>query len=249
MQPEQPQQPSDYPESPQPDITPQTQPQMQPQTQQPQPMAEFQPQVQPEVEPQTQYTPQPVQPVQQPTAPATDPGKLFSILGLVFSFIALQLPGLILSIIGLRKSKKAGFPTTLAIVGICLNIFFMIATIGVITAITLVAYNGVQERTVEATRQTNAGSVLNKAEVYNMTYKSYPTIEQLRSTTDSGALTDEESAALKDTDQPTGDEIGYRTCEDDMGTVTGANIYIYSNSDKQVVNIGLAGDCGQTTVE
>jgi hypothetical protein len=243
MQPEQ-QTPVDSPEQPE---QPANYPKQQPETQ-PQSVVQPQPEVEPQTQPmpQLQYVAQPTPPIQQP---ATDPGKLFNILGLVFAFIALQVPGLILSIIGLRKSKKAGFPTTLAIVGICLNILFMIVTVGIITAIAMVAYNGVQERTLNSSYQLNADSIIKKAEVYHMNHEIYPTVEQLSSATDNAALTDEEKTTLKDTDQPTGDEIGYKICQDDTSTITGANVYIYSNSDKKIAQVGIVGNCGFTTAK
>jgi hypothetical protein len=229
-------------------------------TPEPQPTTQPETQAQPEAAPATveqpQAAPQPPQPQQpvftqpqvaQPLQPAHDPGKVFSILGLVFAFIALQLPGLILSIIGLKKSKKAGFPTTLAVVGIILNILFMVITIGVIAAISFTAYNGIQQRAAEQGVMTNATSVLKQAEVHNAESGSYPTIDQLRSTPGTSALTDEQKAALKDTATPADKEIGYQTCTDAAGVVTGANIYVYSVTDQKVMIVGPAGTCDGVT--
>lgn len=229
-------------------------------TPEPQPTTQPETQAQPEAAPATveqpQATPQPPQPQQpvftqpqvaQPLQPAHDPGKVFSILGLVFAFIALQLPGLILSIIGLKKSKKAGFPTTLAVVGIILNILFMVITLGVIAAITMAAYNGVQQRAAESGVRTTANSILLHTEAYNAENNSYPTVDQLRSATGTAALNDEEKAALKDTATPADKEIGYQTCTDTTGIVTGADIYVYSVSEQKVINVGPAGICDGTS--
>ncbi|HEY5785073.1 MAG TPA: hypothetical protein VIT65_09875, partial [Microlunatus sp.] len=64
------------------------------------------------------YPPQnyPQQGYQQPygAAPAEDPGKTLGIIGLVLSFFT-AIIGLIISIVALRKSKKAGFKNTPAL--------------------------------------------------------------------------------------------------------------------------------------
>jgi Tfp pilus assembly major pilin PilA len=190
---------------------------------------------------------QPVAPVQRPTE---DPGKLFSILGLVGAFIFLQIPGLILSIIGLKKSKKAGYPATLGIIGICLNVVTMIASIGILAAITLVAYQGVQTRAADMELQGRAETVIKKAEVYSLDADAYPTIEQLRAQ-DTESQAEQSvivSTTLKATDQPAGDEIGYLTCTDGTGQITGADVYIYLQSEQRVEYVGSAGIC-DTVVE
>ncbi len=57
----------------------------------------------------------------QPSAPTSttneDPGKTLGIVGLVLAFL-LPLIGLILSIVGVSKSKKAGFKNTPGVIGI-----------------------------------------------------------------------------------------------------------------------------------
>lgn len=195
---------------------------------------------------QPEFTPEQSAPSQHPTE---DPGKIFSILGLICAFIFFQLPGLILSIIGYKKSKKAGFSTTLAKIGIILNAVFMFVGLGILTAITLIAYNGVQERTTDTTRQMNAQSIIKKAEVHAIETLTVPTIEDLRTHSGSTALTDEEKAALKDTTEPTKDEIGYVTCKDDTDAITGATVYFYSSNEQQIKEEGIVGDCSVAATE
>lgn len=67
---------------------------------------------------------------------AQDDGKTLSIIGLVMAFLGMQLIGLILSIIGLSKAKKAGASKGVAIAGIVLNAIGMI--VGLIIAIFLI---------------------------------------------------------------------------------------------------------------
>ncbi|MBD8079005.1 DUF4190 domain-containing protein [Cellulosimicrobium arenosum] len=53
------------------------------------------------------------------SAPQQDPGRTMGIVGLVLSFLGcLSIVGLILSIVALRKSKKAGYKNNLALAGI-----------------------------------------------------------------------------------------------------------------------------------
>jgi hypothetical protein len=242
MQPEQ-QPPVNPSEQPQSDIEPQTQQQAYT-SEQP---VDTQPTAQPVAQP-AEYT-QPTSPAtapQQsatPARPAEDPGKLFSILGLVCAFIAFQLPGLILSIIGRKKSKKAGYSTTLGTVGIVLNIIFMVLTLGTLALITLVAYQGIQARDRDNTTITNANSIIKKAEIYASENGTYPTIEQLRSASGQAQLSDTDKAMLKDTETPGAHEIGYKTCTDETQTVAGVAIFIYSESESQVSQIAATGEC------
>ena len=58
---------------------------------------------------------------QQPAANGDFPGKTLGIIGLVLSFFT-TIIGLIISIVALRQSKKAGFKNTPALVGIIIGI-------------------------------------------------------------------------------------------------------------------------------
>jgi hypothetical protein len=69
-----------------------------------------------------------------------DSGKTFSIIGLVLVFLpGLQLLGLILSIVGLSKAKKAGAPKGMSITAIILNITAMIVWTSLIFAVVIKA--------------------------------------------------------------------------------------------------------------
>lgn len=245
MQPEQ-QPPVNPSEQPQPNVEPQTQ--QQPYAQ-PEPVATPEPAAQQPVAPQLDQFAQsatPFQSPEQPVAPqrpAEDPGKLFNILGIVGAFIGFQLPGLILSILGRKKSKKAGYPTTLGTVGIVLNAVFMVITLGVLALLTLVAYQGVQSRALDTNTMTTANNILKKVEVYASENAAYPTFEQLHSATGAAQLADDDKAALKDTKTPKAKEVGYITCSDATGTVTGVSVYVYSESEGQVSQFTSTGEC------
>ncbi len=65
---------------------------------------------------------------------AVNPGKGLGIAGLVLSFFmfGLNLVGLILSIIGLKKSKAAGMSNGPAVAGIIISILTIIATLAIV---------------------------------------------------------------------------------------------------------------------
>lgn len=152
--PEQPSVPPAQPMTP-PEYAPQAQPYgpQQPQYAQPQPL------------PQQQYAaPQP--PVPQQVQAGDDPGKVMNIVGLVLAFI-FPFAGLPLSIIGYKKSKKAGANTALGIIGIILNsVFLGVSLFGLL--LTTVAFNGVKDRAMTSDGAVAAHEVAKAAEVYNM---------------------------------------------------------------------------------
>jgi len=68
------------------------------------------------------------------TATGVNPGKTLGIVGLVLAFVA-NLVGLIVSIVALRKSKKAGFKNGPAVAGIVISILSLVATIAIVIGI------------------------------------------------------------------------------------------------------------------
>ena len=95
--------------------------------------------------PPTQLVQPPIQ-QQYPVATQTpDPGKTLSIIGIVLSFLALQLFGLIFSIIGHSKSKKAGKSGTAGIVGIILNVVGLVLFVPILLLMVFVALPALQQ--------------------------------------------------------------------------------------------------------
>ena len=90
------------------------------------------------------YGPQPGYP---PQPPSSDfPGKTLGIIGLVLSFFT-TIIGLVVSIIALRQSKKAGFKNTPALVGIIIGIIttviaIILAIVMIVAAMALVSQCG-----------------------------------------------------------------------------------------------------------
>lgn len=89
----------------------------------------------PEVAP----TPAPQQPVNPPALGAADPGKTLGIAGFIvallsafiniFTFGIPSVVGLVLSIVGLNKSKKAGHKNGLALAGIIISAIALVLTL------------------------------------------------------------------------------------------------------------------------
>jgi hypothetical protein len=65
-----------------------------------------------------------------PTAPPQDPGRTLGIVGFVLAFV-FSIAGLVVSIIGRSRSKKAGFKNGFAAWGIGLSIAFIVIGVGV----------------------------------------------------------------------------------------------------------------------
>ena len=129
--------------------------QPEPQVAQPMPESAQQPAF---VPPQQQA--QPAQPQQH----KENPGKTLGIVGFILAFF-FPLVGLPLSIIGLVKSKKAGMRNGLALAGVILNSIFIVAGLFLIS-ITIMSYNGVQQRANSSNAKITAQNVANMAEMY-----------------------------------------------------------------------------------
>ena len=69
-------------------------------------------------------------------APRRDPGQTLGIVGLVLSVVGCTGPiGLIVSLIALSKSRKAGFTNAFAIIGIVIGVIFTV--IGLVWAVAM----------------------------------------------------------------------------------------------------------------
>lgn len=145
---------------------------------QPTPMQPVEPQQPVYQQPVMQQQPQMAPPVASvATAPAAaDPGKTLAIVGLVMSFIFLAPIGLILSIIGFKKSKKAGFKNTIGIVGIVLNAVALISGFVIIALmmLTMSSYSVIANKAEASNSMANASAVKSFAEVYYAENGEYP---------------------------------------------------------------------------
>lgn len=201
--------------------------------------------------PQSQPLPQQTPPIYQspvgapPVQGGEDPGKTLAIIGLVLAFVGVQLVGLILSIIGRSKSKKAGFKNTIATVGIWLNaVFLVLGALLIGLYMFLVVFAAVQVGAQDAQSEDLASSIAVKAQEYSAGHEGqYPTAAQLK---ESGVLSSEESAALVDERQVSLEPgmVGYIVCySSDFSAASGADIYIYSSLDDSTKQVQALGTC------
>lgn len=90
----------------------------------------------------TEATPAPAPGAPYAVPVAENPGKTLGIVGLVLAFVA-NIIGLIVSIVALSKSKKAGFTNGPALAGIIVSIVSIIITVVVVSLIVAAALAGV----------------------------------------------------------------------------------------------------------
>lgn len=95
----------------------------------------------------TEATPAPAPGAAYSAPVAENPGKTLGIVGLVLAFVA-NIVGLIVSIIALNKSKKAGFKNGPALAGIIISIVSIVITaivVGLLIAAAVAGVGALQE--------------------------------------------------------------------------------------------------------
>ncbi len=94
------------------------------------------------------------------SSPGENPGKTMGIIGLVLSFLGcLSVVGIILSIVALNRSKKAGYGNGVAVAGIVVGAIVLIGTI--VGSILLFGFVGeVGQELVDACEGLPAGTVV-----------------------------------------------------------------------------------------
>lgn len=102
------------------------------------------------------------------------------------------------------------------------ELLIVIVVIAILAAITIVAYNGVQNRARTTKNDTIAKEIANKAEVYaaDIGNGAYPTVAQLKAATGTAQLSTEANAAVQST--AAADKVQYLACGTSAGfRVTG----------------------------
>lgn len=110
------------------------------------------------------------------TTPQTEhPGRVVSIVGLVFAFIGLSLIGLVLSIIGYVKSKRAHQSTLIGLLGIIFNSIAIVVSTFIIVLGIIGAMSAQAERHDDQKR-ADVQSIKNTATIYRVLNKTreYP---------------------------------------------------------------------------
>ncbi len=97
------------------------------------------------------------------------------------------------------------------------ELLIVIVVIAILAAITIVAYNGIQNRAKTTSGQSLSGQIAKKAEAYNTVESSYPTLTVLTTqTTVKEAILDDnnsvQAAAVTATTADGGQVVTYQTC-------------------------------------
>ena len=109
-----------------------------------------------------------------------------------------------------NKIKQSGFTIV--------ELLIVIVVIAILAAITIVAYNGIQNRAKASSAQTLANNIAKKAEAFNTVESNYPTYSQLTANTGAGSAGNPAEAKLDNTTQvqstaPTDEKtVQYQVC-------------------------------------
>jgi hypothetical protein len=123
-------------------------------------------------------TPAPQQPL--PTQPITeDPGKGLGIAGLIFAFL-IPLVGLILSIIGVNMSKKAGYKNKPGVIGIVVGALFVFLAPVIILIIVFLSVPALQRNNRKTVYKNNVAQIQAGLSNYRASNTYYPnSLDQL----------------------------------------------------------------------
>lgn len=136
------------------------------------------------------------------------------------------------------KTKSRGFTIV--------ELLIVIVIIAILAAITIVAYNGIQNRAKASSAQSLANSVVKKAEAFNATESSYPA-DNTKFGNGDGTAGNPAEAKLDDATKVTAtvpaDEktVAYKKCS------TGAQVIYYDVSKKTAISMGMGGQASVAT--
>lgn len=182
---------------------------------------------------------QPQQRYQPPVSAPKNPGQVTGIIGIVLSFIFLAPIGLILSIVSIVQSKNANQSTVLGIVGVILNFLAIIGGF-IALALMITAYNGVQDRAQESSRQAGAGSLIRHAEAYNTLEGEYPeNIAQMNANPKTKLDAPTGDYQYVDGQPTSSKEVGYKRCAND-----GAQVYYFKAGESRPAILPLGNERG-----
>ena len=136
----------------------------------------------------------------------------------------------------LKNIKPQGFTIV--------ELLIVIVVIAILAAITIVAYNGVQNRAKTTSAQSLANNIVKKAEVYNQINSSYPTNAELVNNYAPGATVAGgggaeaklDDASKVQTAVPTDEtKVAYNKC------TTGAQVIWFNKSANKAIAVGVGG--------
>ncbi len=103
------------------------------------------------------------------------------------------------------------------------ELLIVIVVIAILAAISIVAYNGIQNRGKQSSAQSLASQIGKKAEAYNVVESSYPTRAQLVGNTGAGTAGNPAEAKLDDTSKVgTGAPTDEKTVQYQVCSITGS---------------------------
>jgi prepilin-type N-terminal cleavage/methylation domain-containing protein len=127
-----------------------------------------------------------------------------------------------------NKIKQQGFTIV--------ELLIVIVVIGILAAITIVAYNGVQNRAKTSSAQSLANAIVKKAEAYNTLKSNYPAAIANFADYPESKL---DNASAVTTALPTDEStVSYKTCTSPAGS---AQVTWYHKTANKVIAIGLGG--------
>ena len=134
------------------------------------------------------------------------------------------------------------------------ELLIVIVVIGILAAIVIVAYNGVQNQARTTEALANAKEVVNKSEIYNADTGNgqYPaTAAIIKAATGNSALSSKVNALIQATGSaPTSSNpthIGYAPCPASGTPVTGAKISYWNYSTSAAVYLNAGSATGTTS--
>lgn len=165
-----------------------------------------------------------------PQKSSVDPGQQYGVIGIIMLVIGLPFIGIFLSVIGYKKSKKAGYDNTLAQVGIWLNAIFTIVVAFLIIAFTTVIVGGYKEGKRHLQQVEDAERVVRGIQDYAATFtpgvRGYPDFQTLLDAyTTSGHMPLPGGIRLIESNNPRLGEVGYEKCVLADGTISGFKLH------------------------
>jgi prepilin-type N-terminal cleavage/methylation domain-containing protein len=138
----------------------------------------------------------------------------------------------------LKQTKQRGFTIV--------ELLIVVVIIAILAAITIVAYNGIQNRAKASSAQSLANTIVKKAEAFYAVESSYPA-SNTGFGTGAGTAGNPAEAKLDNASQVTGtvptDEktVSYKRC------ATGAQVIYFDASKNTAVGIGIGGAASTAT--
>lgn len=121
------------------------------------------------------------------------------------------------------------------------ELLIVIVVIGILAAITIVAYNGIQNRSNTTAAQSNAGTIEKKAQAFNSINAYYPKDETAFNSTDESKLDSGIKIVTGNTTNK--NEVRYVPCPAGQDQPTGAKISYYDFSARAMTPEKTIGTC------